>query len=276
MGPSASTSPEIYTSRLTLPSVKTIHGAMAAQWYEHRMRVGETAGSRSCSRGEELARVEAAWRVCADLYTAATQRGTCASEDCFRSELVFCLLSGHGVTYELALSASTRLANLSIFDRSWKPRELRMTLETELARPQFEPRRLDGSHRKYRYPARKADTLMKARTWVMDQRCLLTLQEKPDENERRTFMCGCPGVGLKTSSWLLVNLGLARNLAILDVHVLRCMEQVGKLLHRPSLPREYATTEKKFVAWCKELGASTAAFDLFLWDWQRGSLGSLP
>ena len=50
-----------------------------------------------------------------------------------------------------------------------------------------------------------------------------------DERERRRFLCNCPGVGLKTASWLLHNLGLASELAILDVHLLRAMRAAGRV-----------------------------------------------
>jgi N-glycosylase/DNA lyase len=100
---------------------------------------------------------------------------------------------------------------------------------------------------------------------------LQRLVQIEDEHQRRLFLEQCPGVGPKTGSWILRNLGLASTLAILDVHVLRALEASGRVIE-PSLPQDYPVVEQAFVAWCNELGASPAAFDLFLWEWQRGTL----
>jgi len=88
------------------------------------------------------------------------------------------------------------------------------------------------------------------------------------EGERREWLCGCPGVGFKTASWLLRNCGWARELAILDVHLLRAMREVG-LVGAVSLPRDYVFVEETFLRWALELGATPGALDLFLWDLQR-------
>jgi len=102
---------------------------------------------------------------------------------------------------------------------------------------------------------------------------LIDLQELGSEGKRRQLLCDCPGVGPKTASWLLRNLGLAFGLAVLDVHVMRALQMAGRITSE-RLPRDYDLVEAQFLLWCDELGASPAAFDLFVWEWQRGSLTS--
>lgn len=194
------------------------------------------------------------------------------TEGALHRELLFCLLGGFGVTFELAASASGVVHRLDPFGAHWSLSELALRIEEELQKAQFEPRTASGTLRRYRFPARKAGLVARASSWVRSMAPVLErLEAIEDERRRRTFLQGCPGVGPKTGSWILRNLGLASTLAILDVHVVRALEASGRVVS-PSLPSDYQVVEDAFLGWCKELGASPAAFDLFLWEWQRGSL----
>lgn len=158
------------------------------------------------------------------------------------------------------------------FAAGWTDHELQRRLLSELGQPQFEPRRVDGSLRRYRFPVRKAELIVRARQWLMSQGNLMgTLVSLESDRERRRLVCECPGVGPKTASWLLRNLGLATDLAILDVHVIRALKSTGRI-NEARLPRDYESIELIFLDWCREMEAPAAAFDLFLWEWQRGSL----
>jgi thermostable 8-oxoguanine DNA glycosylase len=212
------------------------------------------------------------WHELRTRYDALFDVRLDVSEDLLRDEALFCLLGGHGVPYELALSATRQLLALDLFSPEWKPRALEARLRQELSSPQFEPRRHSGELRRYRYPKRKASLIVSARAWFLDEAPVLDrLRGTDDERVRRELLCSCPGFGHKTASWLLRNVGLGRGLAIIDVHVLRALVEERRLVD-VRLPRDYARVEEEFLAWCEELDASPAAFDLFLWEWQRGSL----
>lgn len=190
-------------------------------------------------------------------------------EDGLRRELIFCLLGGHGVSFELASSATEVVADLDPFGPQWTPARLRDVLREQLARPRFAPRRSDGSLRRFRYPRRKAELLALAAEWLRAQGSIRdALEARHSEFERRAWLCACPGLGLKSSSWLLRNSGWARQLAILDVHLLRAMGEVG-LIEEVRLPRDYEAVERRYLRWAAELQACPAALDLFLWDVQR-------
>jgi thermostable 8-oxoguanine DNA glycosylase len=192
-----------------------------------------------------------------------------AGEAALRKELIFCLLGGHGVTYELALSATHVVQAVRPFDPSWTKGRLRRAIQRELSKAQFEPRRADGSLRRYRFPARKAALLADAVFWVQEQGGLRRgLASRKIEAERRSWLCGCPGVGMKTASWLLRNCGWAQRLAIIDVHLLRALAEACVIVD-PKLPRDYETVESAYLLWADEVGARPAALDLFLWDVQR-------
>lgn len=216
--------------------------------------------------------IEEAWTTCADLFMDAVARTTDPSEECFHRELLFCLLGGFGISYELAVSASDIVHRLDPFSDHWSQNELAARVELELSRAQFEPRTASGALRRYRFPSRKAGIIARSSSWVRSTGPVLERLERiEDEHLRREFLEDCPGVGPKTGSWILRNLGLASTLAILDVHVVRALEACGRVTS-PSLPRDYDVVEEAFTAWCSELGAPPAAFDLFLWEWQRGTL----
>jgi len=214
----------------------------------------------------------ASWRSLAPAYERRSRQ--MASECALRQELIFCLLGGHGVSFELARSATDVVLALSPFDRRWPPEVLASTLRSELGAPKFDPRRRDGTLRRYRYPCRKAELITAAVDWSHRVGPMTeSLAAIGCEHERRNWLCSCPGLGPKSASWLLRNTGYAEDLAILDVHVLRAMREAGRLDDQ-HLPRDYLAIERRFLEWCEELGASAAAFDLFLWEWQRGDVGA--
>ncbi len=230
---------------------------------------GSNGGSREAA--DAIAALEDAWTACADLFDtwSATRR---ASITTLEAELLFCLLGGFGVAYEHNRSAAEVLDPLKPFEPSRSDEELGAILFTELERPQFEPRRSDGALRRYRFPRRKAELIVSARQWLRQRpRLISSFAAAATGADRRAIMCTCPGVGPKTASWLLRNIGLGNDVAIIDTHLIRALRSAGRV-NELKLPRDYALAESAFLAWCRELDASPAAFDLFVWEWQRGGL----
>lgn len=214
------------------------------------------------------------WHALRGNYESAAARPT-ASEAALRQELCFCLLGGHAVSYELARSATDVVMALDPFSPDWSAGELCRAIEGELSAAKFDPRRRDGSLRRFRFPARKAALLSGAAVWVGAGAGLgAELRRRMGEDQRREWLCRCPGIGPKSASWFLRNTGYAVDLAILDVHILRAMRDAGRLGNL-ELPRDYLLVEARFRTWCEEIGASVAAFDLFLWEWQRGDISLL-
>ena len=220
--------------------------------------------------------MEEAWRVVGDLYCEAVDRDEIVEIHEVEDELLFCLLGGFGITYEHGQSAYGTIRQLRPFSSDWQYEHLFEAILSSLMRPQFEPRRRDGSFRRYRFPRQRASVIVKARKWVLTQepldKCLIRLDSPKD---RRRFLSECPGVGFKSASWLLRNLGLGNELAIIDVHLLRALMDARRISRDVRIPKDYEMAEEAFLAWCDELGAPAAAFDLFVWHWQRGALLSI-
>ncbi len=211
------------------------------------------------------------WPAFEQAYRELVSAGPLADEHELRRELLFCLLGGHGITFEMSRSALAVIEDLDIFVSQRHHSSLQEELAALLDQPRYDPPRADGSPRRYRFPRRKAALICKARAWVLAEGSLSEqLRVRDSEQERRAWLLGCPGLGAKSASWLLRNTGWAQSLAILDIHVLRAMTDAG-VISGARMPAEYEAVERCFLDWCERLDAAPGVFDLFLWEWQRGS-----
>lgn len=215
---------------------------------------------------------EAMWPAFEQAYQELAVPGALADEPELRSELLFCLLGGHGITFEMGCSALLAVEELDVFAAGHDPDTLQNQLLEVLSARRYDPPRADGSPRRYRFPRRKATLICRARSWVLAAGSLTDqFSARACERERRAWLIGCPGLGPKSASWMLRNTGWASQLAILDVHVLRAMTDAG-VIAEVRLPADYEEIERHFLDWCERLGAAPGVFDLFLWEWQRGTL----
>ena len=224
------------------------------------------------TNGGELS-VESAWRIVNDLYLGAVDIREAVNPLEIESELLFCLLGGFGITYEHGRSATEVIWQLRPFSDEWEDHDLFDAVSVALMQSQFGPTKADGTLRRFRFPLQKASIIVKARRWLrrndpLYQRLVVISSCR----ERRKVLSNCPGVGLKTASWLLRNLGLGAELATIDIHILRALSEAGRVPDDIRMPRDYELVEEAFLKWCNELHASPAAFDLFVWHWQRGTL----
>ena len=217
--------------------------------------------------------VECAWGIVDDLYLEAIKPPAIIGRIEIENELLFCLMGGFSVTYEHGRSAAEVICRLRPFSEEWEDEDLFNAISTALMQPQFGPAKADGTPRRFRFPLQKASTIVKARNWLHSNGPIQErLVESGSDKERRRFLSDCPGIGLKTASWLLRNLGMGAELATIDVHVLRALAEAARIPKNVQMPRDYELVEEAFLEWCNELNASPAAFDLFLWHWQRGTL----
>ncbi len=215
---------------------------------------------------------ETMWPAFAQAYDELVVPGPAAGEPELRRELLFCLLGGHGITFEMSLSALQAVAEVDVFGPGHDPDGLQDELVALLTDRRYEPLCKDGTPRRYRFPHRKAELICQARSWILAAGSLANhFAARACERDRRAWLVGCPGLGPKSASWMLRNTGWANDLAILDVHVLRAMTEAG-VIADVRLPVDYEAVERRFLDWCDRLGASPQVFDLFLWEWQRGTL----
>ena len=114
-------------------------------------------------KGIHVSIIEEAWSVCGGLYCQAAQAPKSIDPEALDREMLFCLLGGFGITYELCQSATASIVPLRPFSIAWNDDDLFEALFSTLAQARFEPARHDGSLRRYRFPKRKASLLVEAR-----------------------------------------------------------------------------------------------------------------
>src|SRR6266705_1921707 len=96
------------------------------------------------ARAQSVERIPAldlttAWTACSDLYCGLAVAGPVApTREQFERELLFCLLGGFGVSFELAHSASSKLSTLNPFSSKWAEAEILDRVRWELCQAQFE------------------------------------------------------------------------------------------------------------------------------------------
>ena len=121
--------------------------------------------------------LEKNWRSAERSYRLAVTPSKVVRHEDIEDELLFCLLGGYGITEEHGRSAWTTVRQLEPFSENWQDDDLFQQIMTTLEFPQFEPRRADGSLRRYRFPKRKSALIVEARRWVRShkplEKCLL-------------------------------------------------------------------------------------------------------
>lgn len=189
-------------------------------------------------------------------------------------QFFFCLLGGYSIPYELNKSAFNVLKNKGCFrpDLEWENSELIMnSLVKELATPQFAPLKKNGEFRSYRFPNSKANVICQAGNWLKAS-CDFNIEQLIEKDPRRSRdkFLRCPGIGYKTASWFLRNIGFGQNLAILDVHICRTLKEFQIIPSNLNVPSDYLLIEKIYCETCVEIGARADSLDLILWEWARG------
>lgn len=196
----------------------------------------------------------------------------CAKD--FNDEFFFCLLGGYQITFELNKSCfetlkGKKLLQKKIFKKDFE--DLVKTFELELEMKQFILKK-DSAPVKYRFPKKGAQKLALAGKWFHDE---LNWSEKKlksvDGKVARDLLCECPGVGLKTATWILRNSNIVSDLAILDVHIIRMMRNLKIIPHGLEPEKDYLEMEERYLAFCHGFKLNPAKFDLFLWEYSRGS-----
>jgi len=126
-----------------------------------------------------------------------------------------------------------------------------------------------------RFPNNKADFLLRARE-VFKKGEKLKIKEKIDPadtlNTREWLVRNVKGIGYKEASHFLRNIGLGKDLAILDVHILRNLKRYGVIKDPPkTLTRKnYLDVEEKMKEFSRDIGIPMDELDLLFWSRETG------
>ena len=210
--------------------------ARAVRW-GHRWQVGTAAF----------------WVGLAEAFQAAA-----GAEHSFRlgstlaEEVAACLLGGHGIHHQVGLAAFAAVREHGLLERASRAEEIERVLRA--------PLRVGQRTVGYRFPRQKAAFLSAALDGVF--------HGDPPESagELRRWLLRLPGVGPKTSGWIVRNYLGNDEVAIIDIHVYRTGIEAGVFDCAWTPGRDYERLEALFVCWAKTGGVRTADLDAVVWS----------
>jgi len=123
---------------------------------------------------------------------------------------------------------------------------------------------------KARFHNKKAGYLVNARRSFNKS----ILSDRDVLDMRRKLVDNIKGMGYKEASHFLRNIGLGRNIAILDRHVLKNLKRYGVISSLPlsMSPKSYLNIEKRARAFADMIGISLGELDLLLWSRETGAI----
>lgn len=174
-------------------------------------------------------------------------------------EVALCLLGGYGVNEAMSTHAFWAVREAGLLDTGCPPSA--GAVESVLRTPMV----VDGYARpvRYRFPTQRAARVAAAVAFLSED------PVEPSElspRQFRTFLTRLNGVGLKTASWVVRNLTLSDEIAIIDIHIRRAGVAAGVFDPDWVLPRDYLLFEEAFCAWAAAGGVRTADLDLCVWS----------
>lgn len=126
-----------------------------------------------------------------------------------------------------------------------------------------------------RFPNNKTSYLLAARNFFKGKNCQQISKKikSGSSHEARNWLAeNVKGLGYKEASHFLRNIGLGRDLAILDTHILKNLKRYGVIKKIPSSisRKKYAVIENKMKDFSKKIGIPLEELDLLFWSNQTG------
>lgn len=179
-----------------------------------------------------------------------------------RSQTVFCLLGGYGVTAEMAGATYIELCRRVDLDALPTADVIAAALHTPIG--------LNGRAVRYRFWRQRARRIADA-LQIIDE-------HTPPEDSRalRDWLTALPGIGLKTASWIVRNTTAADDVAIIDIWLVRALTRAGVFPDGWTIPRDYYRYESAFLAYAEAGGVPASSLDWCIWDLGRVLLPLLP
>ena len=170
-----------------------------------------------------------------------------------RSETIFCLLGGYGVTAELARAAHEVVSSVLQAQPEPEPGDI----ETALRRP------LPGDLGRYRFPRQRATRVAEA---------VRRLRQNPPPNDPlllREYLLGVNGIGPKTAAWIVRNVTGTPEVAIIDIWLIRALTKNGIFGREWRVDRHYERYEAAFLQYATHGQVPPGALDLCIWEQAR-------
>ena len=167
-------------------------------------------------------------------------------------EVAACLLGGHGIPHQVGLAAFAAVRENGLLGRTPCPEEIERVLRAPLT--------VGGRAVRYRFSRRKAAFLSAALDGIQ--------RGDPPESARelRQWLLRLPGIGPKTSGWIVRNYLGSDEVAIIDIHVHRAGVEAGVFDSAWTPGRDYERLEALFLCWAQAGGVRASSLDAVVWS----------
>ena len=171
------------------------------------------------------------------------------------SELCFCLLTPQAEAVECDKAIKNLKETGLLF--SGQPKEMSPYLKAA------------------RFLNKKAEYIAGARQLFKKNGCFC-IKDRIDGKDifrtREWLVENVKGIGYKEASHFLRNIGFGKDLAILDVHILKNLKRYGVISKIPKYltKKEYLKIENKLRAFCKNIKIPMDELDLLFWSKETG------
>lgn len=190
------------------------------------------------------------------------------------NELCLCILASN-VPFEQAQSATLHLQRKNFLDPFWilETSNSWKIISNELSKQICLPTKKDGTRRKYRFPNVRAKNIVRASSFLYSDKYNLKnlLQNFKSETIAREFLVhNISGLGLKETSHFLRNIGFAKSLAIIDVHIISFLKHLRLISEFPTLTdRKYFELEEKMQKLANFYDFNLAILDNAIWNYMK-------
>ena len=171
------------------------------------------------------------------------------------SELCFCILTPQAEAVECDKAIKELKANGLLFNGR--------------------PKAISPHIKAARFLNKKAEFIVNARELFKKNGCFSIkghIDQKDIFKTREWFVENVKGIGYKEASHFLRNIGFGKDIAILDVHILKNLKNHGviKKIPKSLTKKEYLDIENKLRGFCKKINIPMDELDLLFWSKETG------
>ncbi len=177
--------------------------------------------------------------------------------DTFVEEIAACLLGGHGIPADIGLAAYAQMKDSGLLFKD-------EVSEDDFFKVLDAPLQIGGREVRYRFARQKSKYLFAAVS-----KCN---QEPPPINDElmlREWLLTIPGIGFKTSAWIVRNYLCSDKVAIIDIHVYRAGVLAGIFDLPCKVQKNYLKMEHRFLQFANAIGAKASLLDSIIWENMR-------
>ncbi|CPV66461.1 N-glycosylase/DNA lyase [Mycobacteroides abscessus] len=167
-------------------------------------------------------------------------------------EVAACLLGGYGMPAEVGLAAFYAVRDRGLLRQAPSAADIEQVLR--------QPLNVGERQVRYRFPAQRATYLAAALARIASEPAPHTA------HELRAWLQTMPGIGPKTSGWIVRNHLSSDEVAIIDIHIQRAGIAAGVFDPTWTATRNYAPMEAFFLDWARHGDVHARDLDSTIWE----------